>query len=455
MADIESNININILSNGQKAASDIDKATDAVDRLSTKSEKLPDSVGRANNALFATTQIVRDLPFGFVAISNNLPILADQFSALRATAGSTTLALKGMWSAMMGPAGIAFAISSVISLITAWSLSNRGAKDETNNLKSAVDELNDSLKNMGFIDLQKQLGSNESAIAVFKEQMNSLNNEMNNAVEIWGRFGGIVAPILEFFSDAPEKIEELKNKIKELTDANKSVSDEMASKGLLQKEEDILKELKAQREKAQTIAEIIQLNNKIIAQEDKIAKLSVSATREAIEQVKATKALADAMNILSSVQTKGLWKTPSSLSGGRTGFAIDMQTVDVERFRNDMPKVTMEQLRKEAYILNDIANAFGDTLASAGKQAFRQIFGEANSLLEMFLENVASGLLQRAGAGLSDWLFAGLGASFGIPIPGASAGQPIVINLDGRELGSFVYNAMPTGTKRNARLRVS
>lgn len=73
---------------------------------------------KAQNTLTGLSGVVRDLPFGFVAIQNNLPILADQFGALSKESGGVGGALKNLGGALIGPAGIAFAFGAVTSIVT-------------------------------------------------------------------------------------------------------------------------------------------------------------------------------------------------------------------------------------------------------------------------------------------------------------------------------------------------
>jgi hypothetical protein len=58
------------------------------------------------------------LPFGFIAIQNNLPILIDQFSSLSKTSGGVGGAIKNLTGALVGPAGAAFAFGAVVSVVT-------------------------------------------------------------------------------------------------------------------------------------------------------------------------------------------------------------------------------------------------------------------------------------------------------------------------------------------------
>lgn len=83
------------------------------------------SVGRAGQAaqgavpaLNSLGQVARDLPFGFIAIQNNLPIVVDQFGALTKSSGGVGGALRALGSSLLGPAGIAFAFGAITAGVT-------------------------------------------------------------------------------------------------------------------------------------------------------------------------------------------------------------------------------------------------------------------------------------------------------------------------------------------------
>lgn len=81
-------------------------------------KELPQVAQKAQNTLTGLNGVVRDLPFGFIAIQNNLPILVDQFGALSKESGGVGGALKNLGGALIGPAGIAFAFGAVTSIVT-------------------------------------------------------------------------------------------------------------------------------------------------------------------------------------------------------------------------------------------------------------------------------------------------------------------------------------------------
>jgi hypothetical protein len=82
-------------------------------------DKLPKATADATVALNSLNQVARDLPFGFIAIQNNLPIVADSFQKLIKDSNGVGPALKNVAASLAGPAGLSFAIGATISGITA------------------------------------------------------------------------------------------------------------------------------------------------------------------------------------------------------------------------------------------------------------------------------------------------------------------------------------------------
>jgi hypothetical protein len=96
---------------------------------------------QAGMALTDVGRIAQDLPYGFIGIQNNLNPMLESFQRLRAETGSTGAAFKAMGSALIGPAGLGFALSAVsagILIYQQWQ--QRAAK--------ADEEKEKSLKNL-------------------------------------------------------------------------------------------------------------------------------------------------------------------------------------------------------------------------------------------------------------------------------------------------------------------
>ena len=89
------------------------------DQFGAAINKVGASAVGATPALNSLGQVARDLPFGFIAIQNNLPIVVDQFTALTRASGGIGGALRGVGAALLGPAGLAFAFGAVTAGVTA------------------------------------------------------------------------------------------------------------------------------------------------------------------------------------------------------------------------------------------------------------------------------------------------------------------------------------------------
>jgi hypothetical protein len=117
----------------------------SVGQAATTLQKLPQSANQAGTAVGNLSRIVQDAPFGFIAISNNLQPLFDDFTRLKTQTGSVGGAFKSLLGSIAGPAGIGLAFAAATSLITVFSKEIFGAGSAAKKAKSDVDEFNKSL----------------------------------------------------------------------------------------------------------------------------------------------------------------------------------------------------------------------------------------------------------------------------------------------------------------------
>lgn len=111
-----------------------------------KTAGLRDLPVQANNATTSLTNLGRiasDLPFGFVAISNNLDPLFQSFGQLRKETGSTKEAFKQLGSSLLGGGGIALAFSVITAAITYFSMESSKAKSKAKELKEEIKSVAD------------------------------------------------------------------------------------------------------------------------------------------------------------------------------------------------------------------------------------------------------------------------------------------------------------------------
>lgn len=96
--------------------------------------------GSATNALTNLGRVASDLPFGFIAIQNNLDPLISSFGLLFSGAGGLQGGFKALGQALVGPAGIGLAFS-VLSSTTTVLIQKYGS------LGNAINALNPFLDN--------------------------------------------------------------------------------------------------------------------------------------------------------------------------------------------------------------------------------------------------------------------------------------------------------------------
>lgn len=154
-----------LLDTGKSATAMGNTVSQATNQLS----KLPQSANQATTAVGNLSRIVQDAPFGFIAISNNLQPLFDNFTQLRQSTGSVGGALKGLGSAIIGPAGIGLAFAAATSLITVFSKELFGTGKAAEKAKSDADKLRDSINGV-FSETAKEATSAASLVAVLKNE---------------------------------------------------------------------------------------------------------------------------------------------------------------------------------------------------------------------------------------------------------------------------------------------
>lgn len=73
---------------------------------------------RSRIALTNLTQVVQDLPYGFIGIQNNLPYLVSSFNELSKEVGGTDKAILSLIKSLNGTVGLVFAFSTLTSIVT-------------------------------------------------------------------------------------------------------------------------------------------------------------------------------------------------------------------------------------------------------------------------------------------------------------------------------------------------
>lgn len=465
MADVNIGYDISVNTNG--AENKIQAVSQATNNATNSIQGLQRPVVNANAALFGMTQVVRDLPFGFIAISNNLPILTDQFTSLVKTSGGVKAALSGMLSSMMGPAGIAFAISTVISAITTYSLANRGGKKAVDEHKDSVDSLSKSL-----YDLRNNLQKTSQMsllgdLSYVQSEIAKIQSKLPRQGTM-GQMAGTASP------------EDMK-RLNELKQQQQAIQEIMSNMGMIESANNSLAEQRLaldkarNREQQKAAAGIIKDSNDYIDATNKALGLEKEHNKKLEDKVKLIRELGslafDSLetkkqeNALMSDQQKMLIEVLKmtgqleAMQGGKfsrpsmAGMSVPNKP-DLPDFTKDIKDGNQEMIM--AY------EATFQTLEQAGRQMWTNIFGEANSLLEMFLQNMANAFMNMAAQNLAMKLFSLVpgGSIISTIFGGASApsnrggtgNQTTYIVMDSQVIVKAVVKTLPNALGYNQRL---
>jgi hypothetical protein len=163
----------------------------SVNQATNQLNKLPQSANQATNAVGNLSRVVQDAPFGFIAISNNLQPLFDNFTQLKQSTGSVGGALKGLLGAIAGPAGIGLAFAAATSLVTVFSKEIFGSGQAAKKAKDDIAEFNKSLD-----DAQASALSSGLQLQKFVEiakngnlPLQQRNEALSKANDILGEYG--------------------------------------------------------------------------------------------------------------------------------------------------------------------------------------------------------------------------------------------------------------------------
>lgn len=168
-----------------------ESAGGAAKRVSDSFSKLPQSANQAGTAVGNLSRIVQDAPFGFIAISNNLQPLFDDFTRLKAQTGSVGGAFKSLIGSIAGPAGIGLAFAAATSLLTVFSKEIFGSGQAAKKAKSDIDDFNKSLDSAKASALSSGLQL-QKFVEIAKNgnlPLEQRNEALRKANDILGKYG--------------------------------------------------------------------------------------------------------------------------------------------------------------------------------------------------------------------------------------------------------------------------
>jgi hypothetical protein len=136
------------------------------------------SAGAANGSAIAFNRVIQDAPFGIIGVGNNIQQLAEQFSALRITTGSTGTALSTFFKSLFtGSNLLVLGISAATAAFTAYQLGAFDSAEETKDLAKELDDYKNSLDDVTKAQLEgaQSAQSEIQALKLLKLQAENAN----------------------------------------------------------------------------------------------------------------------------------------------------------------------------------------------------------------------------------------------------------------------------------------
>lgn len=172
----------NTYGEAQKAQEDLARSEQnrkqKLKELNKLQENQARSAGLAGAATFELGRFISDLPFGIVAVTNNLSQMGTLFAALVANAGSLRNAFKLIGSQLTGPAGILVAFQVVTAAVTFFAQKSNKAKKEA-------------------VGLSASLREEAAAIEIVTERLSKGNLTLQQRLDILEKYGIINKQVKE------------------------------------------------------------------------------------------------------------------------------------------------------------------------------------------------------------------------------------------------------------------
>lgn len=443
MADVR-DIQMNFTANTSQAEQAIQRLKGSTDQASKSLDKQKTSTVNASGAVISFGRIIQDAPFGIIGVANNITMLSEQFVSLKAQAGGTSQALKAMMSGVMGPMGFTLAISAITTALQFWAL-------QSNKTKKAIDALGDSVKRLvefknpfeNFVlkfdtkNIDKAISQVKYELGVATTKVTSLTGspnaeEMLDPAKLANRAGQsylaqkqflprieVLKKTLEYLqaikkevdmdsrvfqtlnefmksgleseSDKPFKFEESKpgkvtaDKIKEKVELTKSYFQSLREEIQLTLEIDNLSGRK-------TGANVYTSYLEKIGQEIQSGKLSQS---ELLEWLRLRKEVLKEMEE-DTGEKWGSFKSFDKFKGFVGANIKGMKAQEKEDLRNKLKADQAAAKAQYAVYKDYFIDPFTEAFRGEFSKAWQSIFGEANSLLEKFIQSLGESLFNKA-----------------------------------------------------------
>ena len=245
--------------------------------LSKKMLQAKDATGSATAATMELSRVVSDAPYGIRGMANNITQLVSQLGTASAKAGGLTGALRLMGKQLLGPLGIVFAITAVVSALDYFFGAQEKAKESSEETTSELEKQRKELNKLteGYEEFNKIKQKIIQTTSKEREKMKALVAATLDSTNSDERKGRALSQLIKLY---PKYFKSLKiGDLKELFNAEEKV-DRILQRKL---------KLKDALSKAEEIANAIQIEKIKIEKDTKNADLKkIGRLREEQKEVR-------------------------------------------------------------------------------------------------------------------------------------------------------------------------
>lgn len=279
----------------KRAAYEANKMHEVLLRLERSVGQSQRNVGNYNGAVMAMSQILREMPSfaysaatGLLAVSNNIPILADEIkklneanNQLRANGERTIPVWKTLMQAIISPTGLITTVTAIVTILAARIAmagnESEKASEKVNNFEQALKSLKETIESLNFnisAGIEEEVTKAQRLVEVY----HSINATAQGRINAYNDLQSLYPKILGSLSD-----EEIKTK---------KIS--AAHEEQMQK----LREVISLKVKVNEVDKAIGANIKVIAAaRDQMEKMNAEMTEGTINAInRAIKAQGDGLN---------------------------------------------------------------------------------------------------------------------------------------------------------------
>ena len=146
----------------------------SLDTVSARLGELAVRSGSARMVMASLNYVIRDLPWGFIGVANNVDMLAQGFIELSRQTGSVGAALRALGSALVGPTGITFLVSAAVSALTFYTLRHRKSVEET---VLSYEQLIEKIR-----EFRREIEEKPISLSKIKSEWEKLNEEVDRQI---------------------------------------------------------------------------------------------------------------------------------------------------------------------------------------------------------------------------------------------------------------------------------